>query len=171
MIIDAKTISYLKQSIDIIPVLCAIRLIDILIEFHETRVHRNCDPGRRMIATWLFPRYKNARPVDRLQLGFVNKHRGRPVPPKKVNPVLRHNGQATKKARNPECRNGRALARARLRRCDTFDARLSNKLSTLRHSRRNRTSTYWPRPGKRHRPDERTDTLDMVWDIRRGHTP
>jgi len=36
----------------------------------------------------------------------------------------------------------RSLARARLRTYDTFDARLSNKLSTLWHSRRNRASVY-----------------------------
>ena len=49
-----------------------------------------------------------------------------------------------------------ALARARLRRYDTFDARLSNKLSTLWHSPRNRASIYDRWPGRRHsRTNER----------------
>lgn len=76
----------------------------------------------------------------------------------------------TKKVRNPECGNKRtrARARARLRRCDTFDARLSNKLSTLWHSRRNRMSMVYDRC-REEAPDERTDMLDMVRDIRHKH--
>lgn len=82
-----------------------------------------------------------------LQLRFVNKHRGRPrrryrrkrsTPSRNVGQTMvRHEKGA--KSRMPQWA---ALARARLRRYDTFDARLSNKLSTLWHSPRNRASIY-----------------------------
>lgn len=111
-----------------------------------------------------FPRYKNARPVGRLQLRFVNKHRGR----KRSTPSSGTMAGHEKGAKSRMRQQTPARARARLRRCDTFDARLSNKLSTLWHSRRNRTSMVYDRC-REEAPDERTDMLDMVRDIRHKH--
>lgn len=94
-----------------------------------------------------------------LQLRFVNKHRDRSrrrYRRKRSTPITRRKGRTgegegeKERAHNRQARKRReiqnaaldALARARLRRCDTFDARLSNKLSTLWHSRRNRAPMY-----------------------------